>query len=219
MNRLLFEKVGNGVYISHLDLMRLFQRAFKRGGLNLKHTQGFSPRALVSIALPLSLGTESVCEILDYELDGQTVPHAEIVERLNATMPSGIRVLSSYESNYKLKNLTKLRCTVTLEYDNGIPTDAVEKITGLFNQESVLVEKKGKNGPVQQDIIPMMSDLTLNVKSQQELALSVVVCAQNPTLNPQQIVSAIETYLPDCRPDFSVIRREETLFPDGTVFR
>jgi len=219
MHRLLFEKVAGGVYISHLDLMRLFQRAFKRGGLNLKHTQGFSPRALVSIALPLSLGTESVCEILDYELEGQSLPHAEIVERLNATMPSGIRVLESYESNYKIKNLTKLRCSITLEYDNGIPGDAVEKITELLTQKSVLVEKRGKNGPVQQDIIPMMSDLALTAESDQELVLSVVVCAQNPTLNPQQIVSAIETYLPECRPDFSVIRREETLFPDGTVFR
>lgn len=219
MHRLLFEKVGNGVYISHLDLMRLFQRAFKRGGLKLKHTQGFSPRALVSIALPLSLGTESVCEILDYELDGQEISHEEIVERLNATMPSGIRVLQSYESNYKIKNLTKLRCSITLEYDNGIPENAVEQIGGLFRQDSVLVEKKGKNGPVQQDIIPMMSDFSLVGKNEKELVVQVTVCAQNPTLNPQQIVSAIELYLPDCRPDFSVIRREETLFPDGTVFR
>ena len=41
-------------FISHLDLMRVFQRAFKRAGLNLKHTQGFNPRPSVSIALPLS---------------------------------------------------------------------------------------------------------------------------------------------------------------------
>ena len=56
MRRILFEKTGNAIYISHRDLMRLFQRAFKRGGLNLKHTQGFSPRAMVSIALPMSVG-------------------------------------------------------------------------------------------------------------------------------------------------------------------
>ena len=219
MHRLLFEKVGNGVYISHLDLMRLFQRAFKRGGLNLKHTQGFTPRALVSIALPLSVGVESVCEILDYELDGQEVSHDEIVERLNATMPSGIRVLKSYESNYKIKNLAKLRCCITLEYDKGVPDGAVEEIRELFQRESVLVEKKGKNGPVQQDIIPMMSDVEVSCASGQEIQILVTVCAQNPTLNPQQIVTAIETYLPDRRPDFSRVRREEALFPDGTVFR
>ena len=87
MRRILFEKTGNAVYISHLDLMRLFQRAFKRGGLNLKHTQGFSPRAMVSIALPLSVGVESRCEILDYELVGQEeLTCEEIRERLNRTI-------------------------------------------------------------------------------------------------------------------------------------
>ena len=43
MLRLLFEKMGNAVWISHLDLMRLFQRAFKRAGLPLTHTKGFNP--------------------------------------------------------------------------------------------------------------------------------------------------------------------------------
>ena len=52
MPRLLFEKTGNSVWISHLDLMRVFQRGFKRAGLPLKHTQGFNPRPSVSIALP-----------------------------------------------------------------------------------------------------------------------------------------------------------------------
>lgn len=219
MNRILFEKVGSAVYISHLDLMRLFQRAFKRGGLNLKHTQGFTPRALVSIALPLSVGVESVCEILDYELDGQTLPHEQIVERLNATMPEGVKVLASYDSNYKIKNLAKLRVGITLEYDHGIPEKAVEEITALFGRESILVQKRGKNGPVQQDIIPMMSDLSVFMENENELKIFVTVCAQNPTLNPQQLVNAIESYLPEFRPDFARIRREETLFPDGTVFR
>jgi len=134
-------------------------------------------------------------------------------------MPSGIRVLRSYESNYKIKNLAKLRCRITLEYDNGAPGGAVEEIMGLFRQESLLVEKKSKNGPVQQDIIPMMSDAVIKCPNTQELEIGVTVCAQNPTLNPQQIVAAIETYLPAYKPDFARIRREETLFPDGTVFR
>lgn len=52
MPRLLFEKKGNAIWISHLDLMRVFQRSFKRAGLPLTHTQGFNPRPSVSIALP-----------------------------------------------------------------------------------------------------------------------------------------------------------------------
>ena len=69
MPRALFEKTGNAVWMSHLDLMRLLQRAFKRADLHLKHTQGFNPRPSVSIALPLSVGVESVCELLDFDLD------------------------------------------------------------------------------------------------------------------------------------------------------
>lgn len=219
MPRLLFEKTGNGVYISHLDLMRLFQRAFKRGGLRLKHTQGFTPRALVSIALPLSVGVESVCELLDYELDEQTLPHEEIVSRLNATLPEGIRVCTSYDDGLKLKQLIYLRCTLTLEYDQGIPDGAVEGITALFHRESLCVEKKGKNGPVLQDIIPMLSLLSVEPDGAQELRICATVCAQNPTLNPQQLLTAIDQELPQYKPNFAKIRREEVLCADMRVFR
>ena len=61
MNRLLFEKTGDAVYISHLDLMRIFQRAFKRADIMIWHSQGFSPRAYVSIALPLPVGPHQCC--------------------------------------------------------------------------------------------------------------------------------------------------------------
>ena len=73
MNRLLFEKTGDAVYLSHLDLMRIFQRAFRRADILIWHSQGFSPRAYVSIALPLSVGVESRCEILDFEIEDGSV--------------------------------------------------------------------------------------------------------------------------------------------------
>ena len=93
MPRLLFEKTGNAVWISHLDLMRVFQRAFKRAGLHLKHTQGYNPRPSVSIALPLSVGVESKCELLDFELDNDAVTNDEILDKLNDTLVAGIRIL------------------------------------------------------------------------------------------------------------------------------
>ena len=218
MRRILFEKTGNAVYISHLDLMRLFQRAFKRGGLNLKHTQGFSPRAMVSIALPLSVGVESRCEILDYELVGQDeLSDAEILERLNRTMPAGVRVLEVYDSPRKPKELTHLDIAIRLEYDNGVPVGAADDIRELFRRESLIVTKRGKNGPVDQDIIPMISNLEVFEISAQELELRCRVCAQNPSLNPQQMVTAIENHLH--KPDFARIFRREAIAADGTIFR
>ena len=96
MNRLLFEKTGDAVWISHLDLMRVFQRAFRRAGMLLRHSQGYTPHAYVSILLPMSVGVSSQCEVLDYELDpGDTTPESEIPAKLNACLPAGIRILES----------------------------------------------------------------------------------------------------------------------------
>ena len=67
-DRLLFSKTGRAKYISHLDLMRTFQRAFARAGIAIKHTEGFNPHPFVSIALPLSVGYSSQCEILEFGL-------------------------------------------------------------------------------------------------------------------------------------------------------
>ena len=145
MHRLLFEKTGEAVWISHLDLMRLFQRAFKRAGLPLTHTQGYSPRPSVSIAMPLSVGVESVCELLDFELEGEKVDCDEITKRLNGALVKGVRVLECYDTGKKIKELAFLKCCVTMEYDQGIPEDAEQSISNLFNQETLLVEKKSKN--------------------------------------------------------------------------
>lgn len=219
MSRLLFEKKGSAIWISHLDLMRLFQRAFKRANLPLKHTQGFNPRPSVSIALPLSVGVESSCELLDFELEGQTVSCDEIVSRLNAQLVSGIQVLDAYEDGRKIKHLGLLDCTVTLEYDLGVPNCAVEKITNLFAGQALLVEKKGKNGTVRQDIIPMIKGITVARTDNNTITISALICCQEPTLNPAQLTAAIQAYLPEYRPDFAYCKRNEIYDREETVFR
>ena len=132
MPRLLFEKTGNAIWISHLDLMRLFQRAFKRAGLPLTHTQGYNPRPSVSIALPLSVGVESRCELLDFELYGEKLPNEEILVRLNQSLVEGVRVLSVYDDGRKIKHLAYLDCAVHLEYDRELPATACDAISQLF---------------------------------------------------------------------------------------
>ncbi len=219
MPRALFEKTGNAVWISHLDLMRLFQRSFKRAGLPLTHTQGFNPRPSVSIALPLSVGIESHCELLDFDLEGEKLPCEEIMERLNRNLVEGIRILSVYEDMTKIKHLAFLDCVVTLEYDCGIPEQAPEKLRELFSREEVIVEKRSKNGMKQENIIPMIRSLTPVVESEQELALHARVCCQNPTLNPMQLYAAIERYLPELKADFVRCRRVEIYDTNETVFR
>ena len=219
MPRALFEKKGNAVWISHLDLMRLFQRAFKRAGLPLTHTQGFNPRPSVSIALPLSVGVESSCELLDFELDGANVPCEEICQKLNEAMVAGVRVLEVYENAAKIKHLAFLDCFVDLEYDGGIPAGAEDAIRELFRREDVTVEKKGKNGPTEQNIIPMIRALEVSALSNQELRIAAKVCCQNPTLNPALIGNAIEKYLPEFAPDHVRCSRVEVYDTKDQIFR
>lgn len=219
MPRLLFEKTGNAIWISHLDLMRVFQRAFKRAGLQLTHTQGFNPRPSVSIALPLSVGVESVCEVLDFDLTGESVACDEILRRLNQVLISGVRVLEVYEKGRKLKELTYLHCSVALEYDNNIPADAHNVLAKLFTSEQLIVPKKSKNGTQDQDLIPLVKELAINIAGERELILDCVVCCQNPSLNPMQLVSAINIYLPGLKPDFAKCRRLEILDSEKNVFR
>ena len=219
MPRLLFEKTGNAVWISHLDLMRLFQRAFKRADLPLKHTQGFNPRPSVSIALPLSVGIESHCELLDFDLEGDPVPCDVICSRLNQVLVEGVRVLDVYENGRKLKELSLLSCRVTLEYDNGVPEDAENQIRQLFAQDNLLVSKKTKNGMQDQNIVSMIRSIQVMKRNLNELHLDATVCCQNPTLNPTQLVAAIRQYLPELSPDFSKCCRLEVMDQKENVFR
>ena len=219
MPRAIFEKTGNAVYISHLDLMRLFQRAFKRSGLLLTHTQGYNPRPSVSIALPLSVGVESCCELLDFDLEGEKVSCEEVCTRLNASMVEGVRVKAVYDDGAKLKHLALLDCVVELEYDRGIPAGALDSVKALFERPSLVLEKKGKNGITQQDIIPMIRSLQLEMVDGNTLAIKARICCQNPTLNPAQIAAAVSVYLPDFAPDHSRCKRLEIYDENGKIFR
>ena len=220
MSRILFEKKGNAVWISHLDLMRLFQRAFKRGGLNLTHTQGYNPRPSVSIALPLSVGVESHCELLDFDLDGDKVANRVVRGRLNDYLVPGIKVIKVYDNGAKLKHLALLDTVVTLEYDAGIPENGVQKLQELFSQEEVLVEKKTKAGDiVDQNIVEMIKSMEVEQADENTILLKARICCQNPTLNPAQLHGAILRHMPEMKPDFVKSERMELYDQEGNIFR
>lgn len=208
MNRLLFEKTGRAVFISHLDLMRIFQRSFRRAGVMLKHSQGFTPHAYVSILIPLSVGVASRCEILEFELDeNDTTPLSSLPELLNKTMPEGIKILKSYESDRKAKHLCYLHADVTMEYDNGVKAGCADAIRNLFKQNEILMDKRTKSGDmVAQNIAEMIREIKV-IEGENEIHLDCTVCAQNPSLNPLQLAKAVSQYLPDYAPDFAKCER------------
>lgn len=219
MPRLLFEKKGNAVWISHLDLMRVFQRAFNRAGLQLTHTQGFNPRPSVSIALPLSVGIESSCELLDFNLVEEQLSNEDILQRLNGALIDGVRVLAVYDGGQKIKNLAYLDCTISLEYDRGLTQEMSDAVKALFGREVLTVSKKSKNGISEQNIIPMIRSLQVIQQDENTLLLKARICCQNPSLNPMQLCTAIECYLPTLTPDFAKCSRDEIYDIQEQIFR
>ena len=219
MLRLLFEKKGRSVWISHLDLMRLFQRAFKRAGLPLTHTQGFNPRPSVSIALPLSVGVESQCELLDFELETCDMSTSEIRDKLNEGLVAGVRVLDVYKDGGKIRDLCYLQCKLVLEYDKGVSDGCVDALRTLFASESIIVPKKTKNGIQDQNITSMIKEISFVKDNDREVVCHCTICCQNPTLNPAQIPLAIEKYCPEWKADFCRIIRLEIFDQNLEVFR
>lgn len=216
--RLLFIKEAQAAYISHLDLMRTFQRCFPRTELEIKHTQGYHPHPIISIVLPLPVGQSSECELLDFEVT-QYSDGSGIAEKLNTGMPAGIRVLECYEVTRPVRELYALQADVTLEYDNGVPANAAEAIHGLLHRESLVIEKRTKRKELAEvDIAPMILDATVT-EGENALYIDLKVQAQNPGLNPQLIEKAIAREIPELMPDFIRVRRKRILDAQGEDFR
>ena len=216
--RLFFVKEGRAAYISHLDLLRTFQRVFLREGIVLRHSQGFHPHPIISFAMPLPVGQESDCEILDFETNGD-IDTAALPARLNSGMPEGISALSCAEPVLPVRELTALSCKVEFLYDNGVPGGAVEKIAALLGGDSVVIQKRTKHKSLADvDIRPMIRDLRLE-EAPGVLRLYAVVAAQNPGLNPALLAAAVEKYLPELSPDLVRVRRLAVLDGSGANFR
>ena len=223
MLRAQFCKEGNAIWISHLDLMRVLQRSFRRAGLLLKHSQGFTPHPALSLALPLSVGVASQCEIMDFELENEeSVEISSLAERLNAVLPEGIRIYEVYQSGGKVRELSFLKVEITMEYDRGIPADLESVLAQYFSCSEILMEKRTKSGAtVTQNIREMIKQIVIAPSLHHENAeeLQLVICAQNPSLNPAQVMAAISRDLPDYAPDFFRIRRLAVLDARNEVFR
>lgn len=219
-DRLLFSKTGRARYISHLDLMRTFQRAFSRAKIQIKHTEGFNPHPFVSIALPLSVGFSSECEILEFGLLGD-LPAEEVPGRLTAVMPEGIVIHQCYPAERKLKELAFVNYILNFEYPEGRPHECEGAIQELLGRESLVMQKKSnksKKGFTEVDLIPLIRSWNIECQSD-SMTLDTVLSAQNPGLNPELIRSAFCCAYPEYAPDFVTFHRRDILDADGKPFR
>ena len=145
-----FAKRGYMIFTSHLDMQRLFKRAFKRADIALKYSQGYNPHPLMSFAQPLSLGYYSECEILEFKTK-EDFDTEEITRRLNDCMPEGLVVLGCAEMTVEEKTLAsrcygavyKIEIPVSLLGSEGEST-VEERVKEYLAQDEIIAYKRSK---------------------------------------------------------------------------
>jgi radical SAM-linked protein len=133
-----FMKTGRAVYISHLDLMRTFVRAFRRTDIPFWYTEGFTPRIYLDFPLPLTLGVVGMNEFFDFAVFGDKDLSNEYKDKLNTVLPSGIRIIEIAQPVHD-------RMEIALAaYDIRISGVTADELGGFFGQEKIEAEKFSK---------------------------------------------------------------------------
>ncbi|HEX2954476.1 MAG TPA: TIGR03936 family radical SAM-associated protein [Bacillota bacterium] len=144
--RIRYEKRGALRYISHLDLMRTFERAFRRAELPVAFTEGFHPHPRVGLGPALPLGVESTAEYLDLSLTGDIDPMS-LQSRLNQSLPPNLHVTQVKLIHIKAKPLTAVINRATYLYDEitGSEGLALEEIMQeLWERNELWVNRRTK---------------------------------------------------------------------------
>ncbi len=178
--RMRFSKIERARYISHLDLMRCFQRAVCRANLPVAYSNGFHPRMQLSFATTLSLGYSSTAEIMQLDFT-QPLDYTEVQSRLNAVLPQGIQILETGAPVFPFPQLAFADYHITLK--TADPKKAFSTLQECLAMPHLLVEKKGKKGIKTVDIRPGISLYQATCFSDR-LDLQMRFPAGNTAVNP-----------------------------------
>ena len=189
--RIIFKKTGISKYISHLDLNRCMSRAIRRSGLPAWYTEGFHPHLYLMFPLALSLGVESLCEVMDFRLT-EEVPPEEILNKLNSALPEGIQALEVREPQMQTQDITGA------EYQLSFTSPEVPNLSVLWNafiaQPEILIQKRTKKGFKETDIKPMINIKNIYMRNR-ELCLTLCLPAGNEgNLNITAVAEAFQNY-------------------------
>lgn len=202
--RLFYTKTGTAKYISHLDVMRAFQRALKRSKIDFWYTEGFHPHLYLTFALPLSLGYESMVESVDFRLVN-LLPYEEIVNRINAVLPMGFEAISAGKPKMDAKQIRYADYKISFLANDD--QNAVKKAwCDCFLRKSVLVTKKTKHGESELDLKPHISLSELQEKEGLFCFSARLAAGVELTINPELLFSAFREYSGMELEDISVTR-------------
>lgn len=215
MNRYLlkFEKTGQLRYTSHLDIMRLFTRNFKRAGIDLVYSKGFNPHPKISFAQALSLGHESRGEYVEIETQRAFSPDM-IMGLVNSHMPFGIKVIDC-----KARDDFADKLTASVDYaeylavlDPKIKFSKESTVEEFFGQASIFSEKwiKKQQKEVSIDIKPLIESISSGREGDSTTIYMTVKAGSNENLNPELLLDALFKYdnLTVSKGDYRIIRLE-----------
>ena len=149
-------------YISHLDMMKVFERAIRRAKLPIAYSQGFNPHPAMVFGLPLSVGVTSESEYADFEITCEMDPQ-EFSQKLNQNLPEGIRISASNKKQTKANIMASI---VSADYEILVATAEKQEhgyiksvLDSIMSKSEVLIEKESKKGRKEVDIRPMIFEL------------------------------------------------------------
>ncbi len=167
--RIRFSRGEEVKFISHLDLMKVFERAIRRSGLPLAYSQGFNPHPQMVFGMPLSVGMTGSGEYADFELVSEVVPEM-FVKRLNEALPEAIRVTAAAAKKTKsniMASIAGADYIMELYVREQLPAkEAIKSFNGMMQRDTIPVikESKGKEGRdtfKETDIKPLIISVSL----------------------------------------------------------
>ena len=193
--RITYEKTGAMRYTSHLDLQKVWIRALLRAKLPLAYTQGFHPTPKVAYAWPLPLGWGTEGELMDIWLDdpeGKEVDGQEFIQKVNNSMPAGLRILEVEKLPYSDPALTIIIQSAV--YQIIFPEllgekDLAKKMERLMAQEMIERERRGKI----YDMKPLIENWSCGVNSDGDAYMEVQMAARDSAMGrPDELAAALE---------------------------
>ena len=190
-----FKKGEQVKFVSHLDMLRLFQRAFRRARLPLAFSKGFNPHPLMSFATALSVGVTSDGEYLDVILT-EPVPTQKLMDDVNATLPEGVRILEVIDAGESKTSLTSLmrsaRYDITIAFGRELAPGELRRTLDDMLKGEIVVMKKTKSGIKPTDIAPMLMELDLIEQNGREARLYMRgVLSAEGGLNPELLLGEL----------------------------
>ncbi|MGN0398968.1 MAG: TIGR03936 family radical SAM-associated protein [Blautia sp.] len=193
--RVKFAKEGVMKFIGHLDIMRYFQKAVKRAGLDAAFSEGFSPHMIMSFAAPLSVGITSTGEYFDMELKSAS-SSKEMVKALNHTMADGMRILSirQVEEGKAGKAMSLVAAAdylVTFREGKEPEGDWKQRLAKFLEQPEIKIVKKTKKSEKEVDIRPFIYDMRLEGDS----ILMQLAAGSVKNTKPELVMEAFASYV------------------------